>query len=173
MDQRAAPEYVQPCAARRPGTLTSAPHEGGSDGDEHDRNLTPNGSGQSRRVPCDAIRPESRAQDHGQREVERAPRAQPPAISVLDGNRVGDRDAVARRPPRSIELASLCLRAVFHCREHSPLSHRSHACRRESSRALDALVQIRAPHQTPGDVGGLQRGALGRRMRGEIAGHRD
>ncbi len=34
-------------------------------------------------------------------------------------------------------------------------------------------MQISAPHQTPGDVSGLQRRALRRRMRREIAGDRD
>jgi hypothetical protein len=35
--------------------------------------------------------PQGRAQDGGQREVERAARAQPSVISVLDGDRVGAR----------------------------------------------------------------------------------
>ena len=34
-------------------------------------------------------------------------------------------------------------------------------------------MQLSAPHQAEGDVGRLQRRALGRRMRGEIAGDRD
>ena len=34
-------------------------------------------------------------------------------------------------------------------------------------------MQLAAPHQTPGDVGGLQRRAFGRRMGGEIAGDRN
>jgi len=35
------------------------------------------------------------AQDDGQRDVERPPRAQPAAISILDGDRVGDRGALS------------------------------------------------------------------------------
>ena len=34
-------------------------------------------------------------------------------------------------------------------------------------------MQLAAPHQAPGDVGGLQRRAFGRRMGGEIAGDRN
>src|SRR6476660_8046874 len=38
---------------------------------------------------------------------------------------------------------------------------------------VDVLMQITAPHQPPGDLGGLQRRALGRRMSSEIARDRD
>jgi hypothetical protein len=41
------------------------------------------------------------------------------------------------------------------------------------SQRLDALMQLAAPYQTPGNIGRLQRRALGRRMRREIAGDRD
>ena len=49
----------------------------------------------------------------------------------------------------------------------------SSASQTARSRRLGALMQLSAPHQAQGDVGRLQRCALGRRMRGEIAGDFD
>ena len=66
---------------------------GGFDSSSHDRNLAQNRSGQDRRASRDPVWPGGRTQDGGQREVERPPRAQPSAISVLGGDRVGDRGA--------------------------------------------------------------------------------